>query len=157
MLLFRNSRKVHPILSSLTSTHPSTVEGCVDVDRNLVSSLFLEFLNSFVNGKLVKTSTKSFRRPSDKCQEGALAPKCDQATTKKSTGSHHHMVRPAFPPSVEVQPSFCSFWPSTWCSYVIIQKRSLLPLWRTVVKGGSVERKFIFLVLHWLGRARWRL
>ena len=59
--------------------------------------------------KLVKTSSKpSFVLP--KCdQEGALAPKCDQATTKKSTGSHHHMVRPAFPPSVEVQPSFCSF------------------------------------------------
>ena len=66
MLLFRNSRKVHPILSSLTSTHPSTVEGCVDVDRNLVSSLFLEFLNSFVNGKLVKTSRTLFRSSSVK-------------------------------------------------------------------------------------------
>lgn len=109
MLLFGKLRKIHPILSSLTSTPPTPGASIGDVNRNLVSSLFLEFLNSFVNGKLVKTSTKNFRRPSDKCQEGALAPKCDQATTKKSTGSHHHMVRPAFPPSVEVQPSFCSF------------------------------------------------
>ena len=102
-------RKIHPILSSLTSTTPDTVSSTGDVDCNLASSIFLSFPTSFVNGKLVKTSTKNFRRPSDKCQEGALAPKCDQATTKKSTGSHHHMVRPAFPPSVEVQPSFCSF------------------------------------------------
>jgi hypothetical protein len=104
MLLFGKLRKIHPILSSLTSTHRSTVDRCVDVDRNLASSIFLNFPTSFINGKLVKTSSSL-----TKCQEGALAPKCDQATTKKSTGSHHHMVRPAFPPSVEVQPSFCSF------------------------------------------------
>ena len=102
-------RKIHPILSSLTSTHPSPGEGCVDVDRNLASSFFLNSPTSFINGKLVKTSRTLFRLAFKQCQEGALAPKCDQATTKKSTGSHHHMVRPAFPPSVEVQPSFCSF------------------------------------------------
>ena len=48
---FGKLRKVHPILSSPTATTPDTVSSTGDVDCNLASSFFLEFLNSFVSGK----------------------------------------------------------------------------------------------------------
>ena len=51
-------------------------------------------------------------------------------TTKPSAGSYHHIVRSVFPPSVEVQHSFCSFWSPICRSRNHSLKRSQVPLWR---------------------------
>jgi hypothetical protein len=47
-------RKIQPILSSLTATPPTPGASTGDVNRNLVSSFFLNFPSSFINGKRAK-------------------------------------------------------------------------------------------------------
>ena len=64
-------RKIHPILSSLTSTPPTPGASIGDVNRNLASSIFLSFPTSFINGKASRFSFNvafnSFRPVSRRC------------------------------------------------------------------------------------------